>query len=466
MQKVPPSRAHPRKSLIAPIKFSERKPTTKNTMKIVTGILLASTLLPELTFGHKAQTSALRQRELEEYEEYMNENYDHYNNAEDADEDAAGDVNDVNENSYGADANEMKDYYAIQTDDDWIYYNYTLDETTHYFADHLEMHTCMRKKTGQYDADNYIYTYGNYLELHFCDGRKSWRERGDCDGSVNYVIGIEDYFRSTAGCVANYCDRCDATCGNANATTLESVVNGLYCNRCTKSCELYERAAALTEEEYTGCSPVNGTNYYYGVACSKMGTVSKDFFYDEECTAKIENNNILKGLPRPRSNKALSFDVFKMVNSFCMNCENGGVCENITDSSYHCSPGGTLLNSTLIAQDDKDERSHHSRDSGNSGSSLCAYTLAAPKNIETERARLEKQRKYAIQHAISVVKTTFWVVMGLSFSLFVFVIASYLYYGRHNANMWGNTSICGPEDDAEENTTQYSAVEEDDRVLP
>ena len=223
---------------------------------------------------------------------------------------------------------------------------------------HLKYQSCMRLRGGAWgDSKTYnnpylTYQYDQYVTYHSCKKNGLWGFNAQCQSKIDYMVPIENYFESTASCVNNYCENCYATCGISTNSSLSWSAQRCF-DKCTANCDYYYE---MTENAYTdgfsGCSLVAGTYYYYGTKCTDDGSMQMGYYQDNSCKVKVNNKISTKGT----NSTFLSFDVFKFVDSICMNCTSGGSCEEVYDSSFHCNHrNGSAITSYEYGEQDHNE---------------------------------------------------------------------------------------------------------------
>eukprot|EP00579_Thalassiosira_antarctica_P002153 CAMPEP_0201870392 /NCGR_PEP_ID=MMETSP0902-20130614/3493_1 /ASSEMBLY_ACC=CAM_ASM_000551 /TAXON_ID=420261 /ORGANISM="Thalassiosira antarctica, Strain CCMP982" /LENGTH=420 /DNA_ID=CAMNT_0048395985 /DNA_START=88 /DNA_END=1350 /DNA_ORIENTATION=- len=295
-----------------------------------------------------------------------------------------------------------------------------------------------------YTNDGYSFSHQSFLHYHSCKDTNGGYFSRHFWGAfmchrVSHVVRMDDYFQSTKGCVQDYCDECTAACDN----------DGSCSSTCLEQCEGYYD---LTEGsmDYYGCAgPYNATDgsaYYFGPVCSISGGVTKSYFLDEECEISADSSDAIQFNVTPPS-----LNMYKFVDSICSSCAGGDVCENLYDSSFHCSD--RTMKAMAVGQSTSLQPSQSSQEGGDRwefADEVC-YKTSTDSQKEHYQVRSvsthTRQTETALQQRLANVLIAFGIaVMTLGSVAFMFIW--YKYHVRHSSSLCAD-SLCSDSTDAE-----------------
>mmetsp|Transcript_26236 Transcript_26236/g.54795 ORF Transcript_26236/g.54795 Transcript_26236/m.54795 type:complete len:502 (-) Transcript_26236:1058-2563(-) len=318
---------------------------------------------------------------------------------------------------------------------------------------HLQFTTCTSvegsaNKNYHSTTRGYRYAHHTYLHYHSCKNNTNQNQGyffrhfwgSEMCHRVSHVIRLDDFFQSTKACVSDYCVACNASC----------TYDGQCSDTCLDRCDSYYELTEGTMDYYGCAGPYNATDgyeYYFGPVCSQSGGVTKSYFLDENCEISAFSVETIQFDDDPPS----SLDVFKFVDSICTSCTVDDVCENVYDSSFHCSD--RTMNAVAIGEGTSWQPDEHSEDEGGGiderqwmefADQACYKTSTYNQKQQYQSHTGSEQMFHQdVINALMVVGITIMTV-----GLILFLAMSWKYHVRHSST-FGAETLCVASDDTD-----------------
>lgn len=223
----------------------------------------------------------------------------------------------------------MASSIAAEEDRQLSEYKY-IDDLSGYYASYK---TCFRVKINDNDDDaegnSYFYNgkyyakYKNYVAFDLCSSCGK-----GCDESTGYVVTLDDYVKSMADYVTDYCTACTQCQRRLEDEDAEGGVT-IDCSTCTSQCSIYASASegGYDEANYLDCQEGynDGNKQYYQAPTCTDGKLVMGLFYDNECSVKTDQ----------KSGMEFDYHMFNTVEQMCVACASSDeAC--LYDESTHC----------------------------------------------------------------------------------------------------------------------------------
>jgi hypothetical protein len=208
-----------------------------------------------------------------------------------------------------------------------------IDDLTGYYASYK---SCFRVKVNEDDdseGNSYFYNgkyyarYNRYVAFQLCN------KCGDnCDDTTGYVTDLDNYVKTMAYYVKDYCTACQNCRRRLNGEEEDIYVD---CSTCTKKCSVFNSASNGGNDavDYLKCQAADndGNTQFYQAPTCVDGVIQMGLFYDNECTVKTNQ--------KPET--LFDYRNFETIESMCFDCSSGNdIC--MYNDATHCVGSTTM----------------------------------------------------------------------------------------------------------------------------
>ena len=189
--------------------------------------------------------------------------------------------------------------------------------------------------------------------------------------------------------------------------------------------------------------------------CSASGGVGRGYFLDEDCQISAFS---VENIAFDESQGPSSLDVFKFVDSVCTSCAagHGDVCENLYNSSFHCSDrymtAVAVGESTSWRASQQSQQDHSGDGEDADDDDYDARQMEFADEVCYKTSTYNQKKQYQVHSASSargddslqerVLELLMVVGIAImSVGLTIFLFLSYKYHARHSVT-FGSESLC------------------------